>query len=396
MQPDFMFTSESVTRGHPDKLCDQISDSIVGHYLRLDPSAQLVAECAVSTGIVFIAVKHDSDATVNVSTVARETIRRVGYLGDPFDAASCTVMTSLHEFLQPRRRWRNESELNEAEIDAVTAQQPTSVFGFACDHTPVMLPLPIWLAHGLARRIDDVRESGALDYLGPDAKTQVGVEFRNRRPHRIHSIMIVASQLSRDFPDRRRLQDDLIQEVIEPVFAEEPIRPDNATHIGINPEGLFFGGGPAAHAGLTGRKTAVDTYGEFARHSGSALSGKDPSRIDRVGAYAARYAAKNVVAAGLAELCEIQLSYSLGIAAPVSVQVETYGTAKIAEAEVAARVARAFDFRLAAVVRDLKLRQLPREHRSGFYRKLAAYGHVGRPELNLPWEQVDRAELLRS
>lgn len=394
MQPDFMFTSESVTRGHPDKLCDQVSDSIVGHFLRLDPLSQLVAECAVSTGIVFIAVKYESEATVNVAAIARDMIRRVGYGDRAFNADSCTVLTNLHEFIQPRPRWKPEAELDDASLGEITAKEQATVFGFACTHTPALLPLPISLAHGLVRRLDDVRAEGDLAYLAPDGKTQVGVEFRNQRPHRIHSVTVVASQQEARFPEPKQLRDDLIQSVIEPVFREEPIAPDDRTRIAINPEGVFLGGGPAAHAGLTGRKTAVDTYGEFARHSGSALSGKDPSRIDRVGAYAARYAAKNVVAAGLADMCEVQLSYSLGFAGPVSVQVETYGTGTIPEHEIAARVERAFDFRLAAIIRDLRLRELPSEHKSGFYRKLAAYGHVGRPELELPWEATDRVDAL--
>jgi S-adenosylmethionine synthetase len=259
--------------------------------------------------------------------------------------------------------------------------------------------LPIWLAHQLAKRLTAARRQNLLPYLTPDGKTQVGVEYQDRRPHRIHSITLVCNQnvsASAGGPDARRLRRDIQETVIEPVFGEESIRPDERTQLFINPDGPVVGGGPSLHSGLTGRKNAIDTYGEYSRHSGAALSGKDPTRIDRVGAYAARYAAKNVVAAGLASECEVQLSYSLGMSRPVSVQVETFGTGTLAEDKIAARLQRHIDFRLAGILRRFNLRFLPAATPGGFYAQLAAYGHMGRSELNVPWEQTDTAPLLQA
>jgi S-adenosylmethionine synthetase len=277
-------------------------------------------------------------------------------------------------------------------LDRLAVEDQANVFGFACTHTPSLMPLPIQLAHELARRLDDARTSG-LDYLSPDGKTQVGIEFRGLRPHRVHSITLVAAQEASGVPSFASFQQDLLETVVRPTFVEHAIRPDNQTRIAINPEGPIVGGGPELHAGLTGRKTAVDTYGEFARHSGAALSGKDPLRIDRVGAYAARYAAKNVVAAGLADQCEVQLTYAIGIAEPVSVNVETYGTERVEENEIARRLRSVFDFRLGAIVRELGLRRQAHED-PDFFRRLAAYGHFGRSELLLPWERTDRVDAL--
>jgi S-adenosylmethionine synthetase len=256
------------------------------------------------------------------------------------------------------------------------------------------MPLPIWLAHGLARRLSEVRRDGTMPYLLPDGKTQVAVEFRDREPFRIHSVTILATQRAAAAVPAERLTRDIEELVVVPTFAGERWRPDRDTRIAINPDGHAIGGGPTAHSGLTGRKTAVDTYGEYARHSGAALSGKDPSRIDRVGAYAARHAAKNIVAAGLATECEVQLCYSVGVSRPVSVHVETFGTATRDEQEIEQRVARAFDFRPAAITRDLRLRDLPGDYVDGFYFLLAAYGHVGRTDMALPWEQLDKVDTL--
>lgn len=394
MSTEFVFTSESVTSGHPDKLCDQISDALVGQYLWQDPLSRIVAECAASTSIVFISVKHSSEATVDAPRVAREVIEQVGYANEVFNHKTCAVMTSLHEVATGSYPRVDESSLDEDELERVVSQDQVTVFGFACTHTPARMPLPIWLAHRLARRIDDVRLDG-LGELAPDAKTQVGVEFRELRPARIHSISIVASQRSLDALSVRALGDAIRDEVIAPVFAEEPVRPDRNTRIAINPEGPVVEGGPAVHAGLTGRKTGVDTYGEWSRQSGSALSGKDPSRIDRVGAYAARYAAKNVVAAGLASECEVQLSYSIGLSRPVSVRVRTFGTGRVPDLEIATRIERAFDLRIAGIVRELRLRPLPAATHGDFYRRLAVYGHMGRDDLDVPWEATDRVDVLR-
>lgn len=395
MKQDFMFTSESVTEGHPDKLCDIISDAVVDHFLQQDPHATVVSECAVSTSIVFIAARFASDVTVDFPGVARAVINQVGYDQREFNGRTCSILTSLKELHERERLTFDEKNLSDEEIEAVPARNQVNVFGFACNQTSSLMPLPIHLAHRLARRLTSVRFQKILPYLTPDGKTQVGVEYKNRRPHRIHSITVIASQDGRGVPVLKGLRDDIRGAVIDDVFGDESIKPDNDTRIFINPDGQFIVGGPSKHSGLTGRKNAIDTYGEYSRHSGAALSGKDPSRIDRVGAYAARYAAKNVVAAGLADECEVQLSYSIGLSRPVSVQVETFGTGKLADAEIAAVVESNFDFRLAAILKKFNLRYLPSTVKGGFYRKLAAYGHVGRMDVGLPWEMTDKANALR-
>jgi S-adenosylmethionine synthetase len=387
----FVFTSESVTEGHPDKLCDQISDAILGQFLRQDPLARVVAECSVSTGIVFLSVKFASTASVDVTNIARDVIRRTGYQHSRFNAESCAVITSISELPIDERERQDERTLSEEEIDQIVAADQVTLFGFACTQTETLMPLPIALAHKLARRLTTVRKEGLLDYLAPDGKTQVGVEFRNRKPTRIHSVTLVASFLEDASYPQEKVRADLQETVLDHVFAEEAMRPDDRTRIAINPEGSFDTlNGPATHAGLTGRKTGIDTYGEYARHSGSALSGKDPSRIDRSGAYIARYAAKNVVAAGLAEECEILLSYAIGLSIPVTVEVETFGTGVTPDVEIARHVKAAFDFRPGGIIRELDLRGLPQKHENGFYQNLAAYGQVGRNDLELPWEKVDR------
>lgn len=394
MKKDFMFTSESVTEGHPDKLCDQISDAIVDHFLRQDPFSRVIAECAVATGILFIAARFDSDASVDVPDIARQVINQIGYNQKDFNAKTCTIMTSLNEFPRSEYRFFDEKQLTEEQIEQIPVKNQATVFGFACNQTAAFMPLPIWLAHKLARRLTAVRLQRQLSYLGPDGSIQVGVEFSSRQPCRIHSITLVASQLEAGSPTPQRLRDDLIELVINQVFFDEEIKPDVKTRVFINPDGLFIGGGPAMHSGLTGRKNAIDTYGEYSRHSGAALSGKDPMRIDRVGAYAARYAAKNIVAAGLASECEVQLSYSIGLSRPVSIQVETFGTGKVPDTEIAARLEANFDFRIAGIMRQFNLRYLPSIFKGGFYKKLAAYGHIGRMDIGLPWEITDKITVL--
>jgi S-adenosylmethionine synthetase len=274
-----------------------------------------------------------------------------------------------------------------------------TLFGFACNQTPALMPLPIWLSHKLARKLTSVRVQKILPYLEPDGKTQVGIEFRQGKPYRIHSITIIASQTkaaTAGGPSLHRLEDDLRETVIYPVFKDEALGPDEHTRIFINPDGPFIMGGPSIHSGLTGRKNAIDTYGEYSRHSGAALSGKDPLRIDRVGAYAARYAAKNIVAAGLAEECEVQLSYSIGFSKPVSIQVETFRTGKIPEEKIAALLEEHFDFRLAAILKQFNLRYQPLILKGGFYRKLASYGQMGRMDIGLPWEMTDKVQTLKT
>jgi len=398
MHKDFMFTSESVTEGHPDKLCDQISDAILDRFLQQDPYSGIIAECAVSTAIVFIAARFASQASVDIPNIARQVIDQVGYDHQAFNAKTCSIVTSLKELPPEERRSFDERKLSEAEIDRIAVKNQVTVFGFACDQTPVLLPLPIWLAHRLARRLAMVRQQKILPYLSADGKTQVGVEYRDRRPFRIHSITVVGSQnqpSAAGGPSLAQLHNDLCEVVVEEVFREEEIRPDETTRIFINPDGPVIIGGPSIHSGLTGRKNAIDTYGEYSRHSGAALSGKDPTRIDRVGAYAARYAAKNVVAAGLAAECEVQLSYSIGLSHPVSIQVETFGTGTIPDEEIAWLLSQHFEFRLAGILKQFNLRFLPSTGRGGFYRRLAAYGHVGRIDLDLPWEAMDKVALLR-
>lgn len=398
MKNNFMFTSESVTEGHPDKLCDQISDAILDRFLQQDPYSGVITECAVSTSIVFIAARFASTASVDVPSVARQVISQVGYDQPAFNGKTCSIVTSLRELPPEERRAFDERALSDEEIERIAVKNQVTVFGFACNQTPAFLPLPIWLAHRLARRLTSVRLQKILPYLAPDGKTQVGVEYRNHQPSRIHSLTVVGSQnaaTAAGGPELKTLQNDLREAIVEFVFQEEAIRPDEKTRIFINPDGPFIVGGPSVHSGLTGRKNAIDTYGEYSRHSGAALSGKDPTRIDRVGAYAARYAAKNIVAAGLATECEVQLSYSIGLSRPVSVQIETFGTGTLPDDEIAARLHQHFDFRLAAILRQFNLRHLPATVRGGFYRKLAAYGHVGRMDIGLPWEVTDKAALLR-
>lgn len=390
MKQDFMFTSESVTEGHPDKLCDQISDAIVDRLLQQDSHARVETECAVSTGIVFLAARFEPNANVDFTNIARQVIDEVGYEQKEFNGKTCSILTSLREMPIDENRFFDEKKLSDEQIEQIPVRHQANVFGFACNQTYSLMPLPIWLAHKLARRLSEVRQQKILEYLTPDGKTQVGVEYRNRKPYRIHSITVIASQNKASKPNLNKLHDDICETVIQPIFGKEDIKPDEQTRIFINPDGPLIKGGPAAHSGLTGRKNAIDTYGEYAKHSGSALSGKDPLRIDRVGAYAARYAAKNVVAADLADECEVQLSYSIGLSRPVSIQVQTFGTGKISDDEITKLLEQYFDFRLVGIIKQFNLRFLPSLTKGGFYRKLAVYGHVGRVDMELPWEKTDK------
>lgn len=395
MKEDFIFTSESVTEGHPDKLCDQISDAIVDHFLQQDPFSRVIAECAVSTAIVFIAARFESRASIDFPNIARQVIHQIGYEQHAFHGKTCSIVTSLKELAPEREEYIDENRLTEEEIERIPVKNQVTLFGFACNQTPALMPLPIWLAHRLARKLTSVRLQKILPYLAPDGKTQVGVEYKKRKPARIHSITLTASQ-NRTEPAIEKIREEIREAVIGPVFSEEPVRPDEKTRIFINPEGPFIVGGPSVHSGLTGRKNAIDTYGEYSRHSGAALSGKDPARIDRIGAYAARYAAKNIVASGIADECEVHLSYSIGLARPVSIQVETFGTGRIPDTEIAARLERHFDFRVAGIIRQFNLRHLPSLVKGGFYRKLAAYGHVGRMDIGLPWELTDKLAVFKA
>lgn len=393
MNGNYIFTSESVTMGHPDKLCDQVSDSIVDHFLKGDPSSSIVAECALSSGVMFISAHYASQAKLDIQQIARDTIRGVGYSPQEFNADDCTIMTSFQNHTATDYRPLDLDEMGNAEIDRITAKHPATLFGYACDQTKALMPLPIWLAHRLADLLDSPKVKRKLPYLLPDGKAQVAIEYVDGKPKRIHSISLVTSQSDDSAVDLNQLHGDMIEHVIEPVLKKEGFPADEKTNIFANPEGLQIGGGPAVHSGLTGRKTGIDTYGEYARHSGAALSGKDPLRIDRVGAYAARYAAKNLVAAGLASECEVQLSYTVGAARPISLHVRTFGTGTVDDAELASRLDKAIDFRLGAIVRDLRLQKLPTEIQ-GFYKRLAVYGQMGRVDLDVPWEKIDKIKEL--
>ncbi|MCU0574723.1 MAG: methionine adenosyltransferase [Syntrophobacteraceae bacterium] len=397
MKKHSIFTSESATAGHPDKLCDQISDAIVDRFLEQDPYSVIRAECAVASGVLFLASRFSSKATVDVAQVARKMISRVGYDREDFNSRTCSILTSIKELAPDASAVFDAEDLTEDEIEGLHVKQQGTFFGYACSQAASLMPLPIWLAHKLAMRIDTVRQQKTLPYLAPDGKTQVSVEYINRKPSRIHTISICTTLIQ---PERVRalltLKGDIREAVIEPAFKDEVVRPDDKTRFFLNPEGVLMVGGPAVHSGLTGRKNASDLYGEYSRYSGSALSGKDPLRIDRVGNYAARYAAKNVVAAGLAEECEVQLSYSIGLSRPVSIQVETFETGTIPDTKLLALVKDVFDFRLAAIIKEFDLRNLPARSKGGFYRRLAVYGQVGRMDMELPWERTDKADVLKA
>jgi len=391
---DFIFTSESMTAGHPDKLCDQVSDAIVDHYLMADPNARIVAESVLASGVMFISTHYASKATLDIADIARQVVRSVGYPKDIFDADACTIMTSFTDHTATDHRVLDFDKIDDNYIDSLVSKHQVTVFGYACNQTKDLMPLPVWLAHRLSKQLDSKKVKKQVPYLLPDAKAQVGIEYKSGKPRRIHSLTLVASQSSADV-ELGQLRADLLEHVVQPVMAKADCDLDEQTLLSVNPEGLLIGGGPAAHSGLTGRKTGVDTYGEYARHSGAALSGKDPLRVDRVGAYAARYVARNVVAAGLAEECEVALSYAVGAAGPVSVRLRTFGEGAMSNGELADKVRAAFDLRLGAIVRDFGLNKLPAQQ-DGFYRKLACYGQMGRVDLDAPWERNDKVDALKA
>ena len=391
------FSSESVTEGHPDKLCDQISDAIIDRFLQQDPHAEVDAECAIAKGIVFIATRFASRASVDVTEAARGIITEIGYRKADFDGRTCSVITSLSELAACDEHRFEPDHLTDREIEAIGARNQASVFGFACKDTNVLMPLPIWLAHKLARRLAAVRLGGVLPYLRPDGKTFAGVEYKNRIPCRIHTIVIStqyhlpAGQSHRE----KQMEGDILETVIKPVFHDEPIKPDKETRIFINPEGEFTIGGPARSTGLTGRKIMVDTYGGYARHGGSALCGKSLSNMGRIGVYAARYVAKNLAAAGIADECEIHLSYAIGESRPISIDIDTFGTGRYPDDRITKVIKELFDFRPAAIMRQFRLKHLPSIRKDGFYRKIAAYGQVGRMDIGLPWEKTDMVDVIR-
>jgi S-adenosylmethionine synthetase len=396
MASDVIFTSESVTAGHPDKLCDQISDAAVDAFLRQDAGARVVIECAVATGVVFLAARFAADAVIDLPSLARKVIKEAGYLDTQFDARfdarSCSILTSFTELPRAMRE-PPLAVADDVSIEAYPAQDQANLFGYACRETPELMPLPVTLAHRLARVLDEER-GASMPWLSPDSKTQVSVEYRDNRPTRIHTISVTTT-ISAGAPAAE--VEEGLRILATEIIACGDLRCDESTVIHINTGAPYDTGGPGRHAGLTGRKNGVDTYGEIARQSGAALSGKDPSRIDRIGAYAARYAAKNIVAAGLAERCEVHLAYAIGQASPLSISVETFGTSRLAEDEIASRLARIVDFRPAAIAQRFGLRTRPAQAgEGGFYRPLAVYGHFGRSDLDLPWERIDAVDALRS
>lgn len=387
-----LFTSESVTEGHPDKICDQISDAVLDAIYAQDNQARVACETAVTTGMVMVMGEISTECYVDIPKIARETIREIGYTRAKFgfDSETCAVLTSIDEQSPDIARGVDRAletktgEATEEELDAIGAGDQGMVFGYACDETPELMPMPIALAHQLTRRLAKARKDNELDYLRPDGKSQVTIEYDDDRPVRVDTVII--STQHDPAVEHDQIERDIIDRVVKKVIPAQLI--DERTRFLINPTGRFVIGGPQGDSGLTGRKIIVDTYGGMARHGGGAFSGKDPTKVDRSGAYAARYAAKNIVAAGLARRCEIQIAYAIGVAKPVSILVDTFGTGKIPDTEIGALIHKYFDFRPAAIIRDLKLRR-------PIYKQLAAYGHFGRTDLDLPWEKTDKVSLLK-
>ena len=409
---NFLFTSESVTEGHPDKVCDQISDAILDEFLTKDPKSRVAAETTVTTGMALVCGEITSNCYVDIPSVVRNTIKSIGYNGEEgggFDYKTCAVLTSIDEqstdiaggvnkALETRS---DNADTSKDETLDIGAGDQGIMFGFACDETPELMPLPISLAHKLAFQLSKVRKDRTVSYLRPDGKSQVTVEYVDGKPKRIDTI-VISTQHDPEIngvSDNQKIQaiirEDMLKYVIEPVFTNQEIKPDSTTKYLINPSGRFVIGGPQGDAGVTGRKIIVDTYGGYARHGGGAFSGKDPTKVDRSAAYAARWVAKNIVAAGLAKQCEVELAYAIGVSRPVSVLVDTFSTGKIDDECIAKLVNENFDLRPAAIIKQFDLRNLPAKNGGKFYQKLAAYGHIGRMDFEVPWEDTSMAAKLK-
>lgn len=411
MSKNFLFTSESVTEGHPDKVCDQISDAILDEFLSKDPKSRVAAETTVTTGMALVCGEITSNCYVDIPSIVRNTIKEIGYNGEEgggFDYKTCAVLTSIDEQSSDIASGVNKalesrsdsSEISKDETLDIGAGDQGIMFGYACNETKELMPLPISLAHKLAQRLAQIRKDKIVNYLRPDGKSQVTVEYVDNKPKRIDTIVISTQHdpeingISDNTQIQKIIEKDMIEYVIKPVFEGYDIKPDSDTKYLINPSGRFVIGGPQGDAGLTGRKIIVDTYGGYARHGGGAFSGKDPTKVDRSAAYAARWVAKNIVKAGLAQKCEIELAYAIGKSKPVSILVDTFNTGRIPDEELAQIVSETFDLRPAAIIKQFDLRNLPLKNNGKFYQKLAAYGHVGREDFYIPWEETQMADIL--
>ncbi len=408
MSRRYLFTSESVTEGHPDKICDQISDTILDALLAQDPLSRVAAEVVVNTGLVLVTGEITSKAQVNYVDLVREKIAEIGYIHaeNGFAANSCSVLVAIDEQSPDIAQGvtaaqEQRDRLSDDELDKIGAGDQGLMFGYACNETPELMPMPISLAHRMSRRLAAVRKQENLSYLRPDGKTQVSVIYEDGKPVGIDTILIstqhteTIGSLNENNAVQKKIKDDLWETVVKSVFADLELKPNDNTRFLVNPTGKFVVGGPQGDSGLTGRKIIVDTYGGYSRHGGGAFSGKDPTKVDRSASYACRYVANNIVAAGLAEKCEVQVSYAIGVARPVSILVETFGTSKVDEEKLLQIAKEHFELRPAGIIQTLNLRNLPQERGGRFYQDVAAYGHFGRTDLDLPWEKTDKVAVLK-